>query len=76
MSKLETQGGEVFFSNVYHSLPVVEPVVRQNVQVLGQAQPHQDLVQLWHCGTGRGKDRHDVSDVWCLRRWEWENTII
>jgi hypothetical protein len=63
MSKLEVQYGKVFLGDVYHRLPVVETILRKDLMVLSQLQSLQDLIQLRHVGTCRGRDRHDVADV-------------
>lgn len=60
MTKLEVQSSQVFFSNVYYSLPIVKSIFGQYLEICCEANALKNLTQLRHGRTdGRGRDRND-----------------
>jgi hypothetical protein len=67
MSELEVEGGEVFFGDIYHGVPIVKPILRKDLEIFAQTQTLKHLTQLRYGWTARRSDRHYVGDV-CVRR--------
>lgn len=67
MAKLEIEGGQIVLCDVDDSVPVVKTIRGQDSEVFSQSEALQNLREVRHGRTGRGKDLQHASDV-CGRR--------
>lgn len=66
MAQLEVEGGQVVLGDVYGSLPAMEAILGQNLQIFTEAKSVEDMGKLGHDRTGNRRDSHGLDDMCVL----------